>query len=88
MPKLTNAQREEFFGIISRGNKTEAEAWLKDMEAGFPPKVAPKPVVPVVPAKPVVPVTPPKPVAGVGTPAKPAAPVVKPLAAAAPIPKS
>ena len=84
--KLTNAQREEFFGVFSRGNKAEAEAWLKDMEAGFPPKVAPKPVVPVVPAKPVVPVTPPKAAAPVTAP-KPAAPVVKPLAAAAPIPK-
>jgi hypothetical protein len=52
--KLTNAQREEFFGIMSRGNKAEGEVWLKDMEAGFPPKPVAK-VAAAVPAKPLAP---------------------------------
>ena len=34
--KLTDAQRQEFLGIVSRGNKAEAEAWLKGVEAAEP----------------------------------------------------
>jgi hypothetical protein len=40
--KLTFAQKEEFYGVFSRGNKAEATAWLAELEAGFPAKLVAK----------------------------------------------